>query len=207
MKPVTALISCAFIAILASASLTAHAQNAVTDAQVQQKAEQILEEENAKKVFVEVEVTPKLETNENVNFIDFTQFDINQDGVLSRDEVGETLFYVFDKDKNSLIDNIEMKKVGIIALTPMTKTTLEIIDYGSARKPQKTVVSEEDFLEQSQLAKFDKDNDGLSPLDFLGMSFNAVNVHDDGVIDLYEFQRAYAKSVRPLHEESFMYND
>lgn len=172
---------------------------------LQQKAEQILESEpGAEKVIVREEVAPRDLPNSEA--IDFMSFDLNGDGILSKDEVGEKLFKIFDRDGNEVIDNIEMKQPSLLTFTPMTKKTIEIIDYGDSAALQKRVVSEEEFLERTQLGKFDKDADGLSPLDFLGQRFNRVNVKRDSVIDLYEFKRAYAESVKPLHEEQFRYN-
>jgi Ca2+-binding EF-hand superfamily protein len=174
------------------------------DDELQQKAEQILRSEpGARQVTVKEEVTPKDVIKGRS--VDFMSFDIDGDGTLSRDEVGEKLFQFFDRDGNQVIDNIEMEKPSIFVFTPMTKKTIEIVDYATGQEA-KTSMTEEEFLQKSQLAKFDQDEDGLSPLDFLGVPFNKVNVKKDGVIDLYEFKRAYAASVRPRHEESFNYN-
>lgn len=171
---------------------------------LQEKANKILQSEpGATQVTVKEEVAPIPTDKDVVNFMDF---DLNRDGTLSRDEVGEKLYKIFDRDGNEVIDNIEMKRRSIMVFTPMSKKTIEIIDYQSTAKPEKRIVTEEEFLEASQLIKFDKDKDGLSPLDFLGMPFNHVDVHTDKVIDLYEWKRAYAKSVKPLHEEQFYYN-
>ncbi len=171
---------------------------------LQEKANKILQSEpGATQVIVKEEVAPATTDKDVVNFMDF---DLNKDGVLSRDEVGEKLYKIFDRDGNEVIDNIEMKKRSVMVFTPMTKKTIEIIDYEYSPQPEKRTVTEEEFLEASQLIKFDKDKDGLSPLDFLGMSFNRVDVHTDKVIDLYEWKRAYAASVKPLHEEQFSYN-
>ena len=173
---------------------------------LQKKAEDVLRSEPlAKQVTVREEVSPQ--NTEGKDIVDFMSFDLDGDGVLSQDEVGEKLFTIFDRDGNHVIDNIEMRRPSLVAFTPMRKKTIEIIDYGSDTGPQKRVVSEEDFLEKTQLGKFDPDGDGLSPLDFLGVPFNQINVRRDAVIDLYEFKRAYAAVVKPKHEEDFNYNE
>lgn len=187
-------------------SLSVTAKDTALGDKLQIQAEQLLESEpDAKQVKVRVEVEPKIQSNKRT--INFMDFDLNNDGVLARDEVGEKLFYIFDKDRNHLIDNIEMKKIGILVFTPMKKKTIEVIDYNSADKSQKVSVNEEEFLEKSQLSKFDQGEDGLSPLDFLGMTFNKVDVRSDHMIDLYEWKRAYAASVRPRHMEAYSYNN
>lgn len=173
---------------------------------LQEEAEDVLESEpGAKEVTVRVEVAPKNPPSENA--IDFDGFDLNGDGVLDRDEVGEKLFQVFDRDGNHVIDNIEMKKPSLIVFTHMEKRKIQIIDYHTEAKPTKRNVTHQEFLQASKLSRFDKNEDGLSPLDFLGMPFNRVNVKDDMVIDLYEWKRAYAESVKPLHMENFHYNN
>ena len=172
---------------------------------LKQQADAILQSDPAiKQVTLRVEVKPV--TPPNTNVINFADLDLNGDGILARDEVGERLFRVFDTDNNQVIDNLEMTHPQLIVLTPMEKKTIEIIDYQAANFSTKEVVSTEDFLYQSKLAQFDKDKDGLSALDFLGKPFNQVNVRKDSVIDLYEFKRAYAEAVRPLHMEDYNYN-
>lgn len=195
-------ITAASVALLMVSAPYASAQ----DDKLQARADEIIRlEPDAKRVQVREEVEPvKKKGRKSINL---TEFDLNKDGVLSKDEVGERLFKLFDRDRNHLIDNREMKKVGLITLSPMKRKHIEIVDYHSADKPSKTTVTEEEFLQRSRLIEFDKDEDGLSPLDFLGMHFNQVDVRRDGVIDLYEWKRAYAASVKPKHAEQFNYNN
>lgn len=177
------------------------------DTEIQRKLNYLLKtEDDVKSASVKIEVTPNAPSD--TNHIDFSEFDINKDGVFEKEEVGEKLFSVFDRDKNGVIDNREMKKVGLRVYTPMKKKIIETVEYNDEGKEQKTTMTEEDFIKESQLIKFDKNGDGLSPLDFLDMPFNHVNVNRrDSVIDLYEWKRAYAKTVKPLHMESFHYNN
>lgn len=203
MKNYILLAGCGFF--LLSGHAPALAGN--LDAEIQQKLDYIMKtEDDVEKANVRIEVEPK--NVENRKGIDFSEFDTNKDGVFEKEEVGEKLFTVFDRDKNGVIDNREMKKVGLKVYSTMSKRTIETIDYHSPDKEQVKRVSEEEFIQASNLIKFDQNEDGLSPLDFLGMSFNQVNVNNhDSVIDLYEWKRAYAQTVRPLHMESFHYND
>lgn len=172
--------------------------------EVEERLDYLVEtEDDVKRAKVKVEV----EANENERHgIDFTEFDVNKDGVYEKSEVGEKLFTIFDRDGNEVIDNREMKKIGLKVHSKMKKRRIETVEYHSDGKEQKKTISEEDFIRESKLIKFDQDEDGLSPLDFLGMTFYRVDVNDDGVIGMYEWQRAYAESIRPLHEERFNYN-
>lgn len=172
---------------------------------LKQRADHLLKTEpDAQRVHIKEEVSPKVKGGKSIRLMDF---DLNGDGILTQSEIGEKLFKIFDKDHNGVIDNREMKKVGFLTILPMQKKLTETIEYKTPDRPIKTTVSEEEFLQRSQLVKFDKDEDGLSPLDFLGMSFLKVNVKKDDVIDLYEWKRAYADSVKPEHEEAYNYNN
>ncbi|MGB1077460.1 MAG: hypothetical protein ACPG05_04060, partial [Bdellovibrionales bacterium] len=138
--------------------------------------------------------------------VNLDQFDMNGDGTLAKDEVGEKLFELFDRDGNDVIDNVEMKEPNLMVFVPTKKTTVEVIDYQEEDKPLKANVTHEEFLQTSQLSRFDGNADGLSPLDFLGLPFSEVNVKEDFVIDLAEWKRAYAQSVKPEHIENYRYN-
>lgn len=192
--------------VLTGFSLSAMAQDPqhrIDGDKLQKKAERILEANpDAKQATVRVEVEPVKQPDTRT--ITVNELDLNQDGVLSRDEVGEKLFKVFDRDGNEVIDNIEMKTPSLLVFSHMEKKVIEIVDYRDQSEEKSVTV--EEFLEESKLSRFDKDKDGLSPLDFLRTPFNQVNVKRDGVIDLYEWKRAYAAIVRPKHMEDFNYN-
>ena len=63
---------------------------------------------------------------DNAEQIKFSVFDVNGDGLYSREEVGEKLFYVFDKDGNEVIDNIEWDQESMYTIIPMEKETYHI---------------------------------------------------------------------------------
>jgi len=143
----------------------------------------------------------------NYNKVNFMDFDLNEDGVLNRDEVGEKLFYIFDTDGNEVVDNVEMKDPRVLSFVPMEKETVQVVNFHDTPQADIVTVTYETFLKSSSLIRYDEDKDGLSPLDFLGKTFLEVDVKDDKVIDLEEWKRAYADVIKPLHEEDFIYND
>lgn len=140
--------------------------------------------------------------------INFEAFDLNHDGVLSRQEVGEKLFYVFDTDGNQGIDNLEYKRKTVLTIIPMQKQTITAYDYNSDGHIDATETSTSDFIEKSGLARFAKNGEtGISPQDFLkGKAFNEVDVNHDGVIDLKEWKGAYIASLDKANREAARYN-
>jgi hypothetical protein len=184
----------------------AHHEDRIDGEALQQKAEEILKSEPAaQEVTVSVEIEAKKQ--EGKQSIELDDLDLNKDGILAHNEVGERLFQIFDRDNNQLIDNIEMYRPSLIVFTHMEQKNIETISYHENNKAQKKTVTYQEFLKESKLSRFDKNKDGLSPLDFLEMTFNEVNIIDDAVINFYEWERAYAESVRPVHMENYNYND
>lgn len=129
--------------------------------------------------------------------VDFSAFDLNQDGELSRDEVGEKLFRIFDTDGNGVIDNIEFERPLVMTVIPMERKTVISTDFGADGEPGRVETSTEDFYKRSMLAKFDKDGSGLSARLFLERTFWSLDDNRDRVIDLREWKTAYNAAIRP----------
>lgn len=138
--------------------------------------------------------------------LNFVDFDLDKDGILSRKEVGQKLFYVFDTDGNGVLDNIEFKRNAIITLIPLEKTELTMIDLDDDGKPDITNVTSEDFMDHSMLARFDKDQDGVSPTDFIDKSFYRVDTDNSGVVEFAEWKEVYDQSRSPLNAKQWRYN-
>ena len=186
---------------------TARAQEAAASptADLEQKAHDVLHTQpGAIKATITESVMPELPVVSTT--IDLARLDENKDGILARDEVGAVLFSIYDQDSTKFIDNIEYEEAIVSTVVPMKKTTVEIVEFGDNSSVKKEVSSEE-FMETSGLAAFSNGKDGLSARSFLGKSFSTIDIDKDKVISPYELKRAYAARVRPLHYESFIYND
>ncbi|MBL8641532.1 MAG: hypothetical protein JNL76_05375 [Alphaproteobacteria bacterium] len=142
----------------------------------------------------------------NVNKIDFMSFDVNHDGRLSIREVGDVLFGAFDTDKNGAIDNIEYDKNSVYTVIPMESTTLTFVDYDDDGHSDVYTVSKDEFLERSNLMRFDKDMDGLSPRDFMGSEVKEMDLNHNNLIEKDEWQRKYALIVKPKSSIGKRYN-
>jgi len=141
-----------------------------------------------------------------VQKIDFMSFDANHDGKLSMREVGDTLFNAFDLDHNAAIDNIEYDKASVYTVIPMEVTTLTFIDYDDDGLSDHSVISKDEFLQRSNLMRFDKDMDGLSPRDFMGSEVKAMDMNHNNLIEKDEWQRQYALIVKPKAALGKRYN-
>jgi hypothetical protein len=146
------------------------------------------------------------QTVEGVRKIDFMSFDLNHDSKLSMNEVGDVLFNAFDSDSNGAIDNIEYDKASVSTVIPMEVTTLTFIDYNDDGMSDVSRVNKDEFLERSNLMRFDKDKDGLSPRDFMGSEVKAMDMNHNNLIEKDEWQRQYALKVKPKAAIGKRYN-
>lgn len=144
--------------------------------------------------------------SENVNNIDFTDFDVNKDGSYSMAEVGEKLFYIFDTDGNEVIDNIEWDKVNFYTITPMEVESFKFVDTTNNGKFDMADYSYDVFYKESGLIKFDEDKDGLSAAEFIGEGYEVLDTTEDKMITLEEWQRVYLES-RPKHNQPENYQN
>lgn len=143
----------------------------------------------------------------DVNKVNLTVFDLDKNGVLTMKEVGSYLFGVFDTDGNHSIDNIEFKQTRFMTIIPMEKETLKLVDFdddGSAEQVDRTY---EEFVKLSHLARFDDDQDGLSPNEFINEGYEVLDDDEDKLINREEWEEAYMDLVRALVNEPERYQN
>jgi hypothetical protein len=138
-----------------------------------------------------------------VNFLDF---DLNGDGILSTQEVGEMLFKLFDSDGNALIDNVEFEKRNVMTVVPMQQETVVRYDFNNDGFPDKVERAHETFMEKTQLSRFDLAGGGLSPRDFVGKSFMRMDIDRSRFIELNEWRGAYDEAINRKNRQQVFYN-
>lgn len=131
---------------------------------------------------------------DGVTMINFSAFDLNRDGIYTKDEVGERLFRVFDTDGNHMIDNTEWTNRNVMTIKPMESTTIRTIDYGSDGQIDQATENYTTFVQQSGLARFANSPDGLSAADFTDIPFNVVDTSGNYMVELNEWKTAYNKA-------------
>lgn len=139
--------------------------------------------------------------------VNFSDFDANKDGNLSRDEVGGKLFYIFDTDGNQVIDNIEYTKPMVVTIIPMQKKEITAVDFNDDGVPDTTSYNQEEFFEQSKLVRFDQNKNGLSAREFLDRPvYWSLDDNKDKTVAIDEWKRAYVASLSPSVVNPNRYN-
>jgi hypothetical protein len=141
---------------------------------------------------------------------DLLVYDLNNDGVLQADEVGEKLFYQYDTDGNEVLDNIEFRRPLNLSFAPVetTKTVTVTVDYGDGTVTDMAEVDKDVVMRETGLDRFNKDGDeGVSPREFIGKSFLNLDLNDSGVIEMNEWTNAYDMNRAPLAANNTIYND
>lgn len=130
-----------------------------------------------------------------VQEINFSVFDLNQDGVYTKPEVGTQLFYVFDRDGNEVIDNREWEERSLYTIRPMIKETYRFVDKDEDGLTDEATYDFDTFYEASGLIRFDNNKNGLSPEEFIGVGYQKLDDNDNNVIEIEEWEKAYIAAI------------
>lgn len=138
--------------------------------------------------------------------INFANFDLDNDGIYTMEEVGEELFYAFDQDGNEVLDKGEWEDKLVLTIQPVQKTTAVHIDYDDDGELDTATYTYERFYQDSGLIRFDDNANGLSAAEFIDEPFMVMDDNDTRTIDLQEWKEAYLVDVVP-HLEPERYNN
>lgn len=138
--------------------------------------------------------------------INFIQFDMNNDRILSINEIGVMLFKLYDTDGNQVIDNIEYERRAVVTVLPMEKNTVVSYDFDGDGLADKTQYTQETFSRETLLTRFDANKDGLSPHEFMDMHFNEADVNNDKVVDEKEWRGSYIPRLDKLNKQKAQVN-
>ncbi|MES2729070.1 MAG: hypothetical protein V4621_03095 [Pseudomonadota bacterium] len=133
----------------------------------------------------------------HVERIDFMAFDMNRDTRLSMREVGDVLFDAFDGDKNGKLDSMEFEKNTVITVMPRSSTTYTYYDYNNDGLAEASKITQTEFMERSNLIRFDRQENGLSAHEFIGKYHKELDVNRDNYVTKEEWQREYSLFVKP----------
>lgn len=139
-----------------------------------------------------------------VNFMDF---DLNKDGILSTFEVGEMLFKLFDSDGNEVLDNVEYERRNVMTLVPMEKETIITFDFDNDGKADEIQHTYENFMESTHLTRFDDNGDGISPRDFAEKSLLEMDINRSKLVELNEWRGAYIESIAQKNAKHVQMNE
>lgn len=134
-------------------------------------------------------------------------YDLNNDGMLSRAEIGNKLFYQFDRDGNESLDNIEWNKPIMISLAPVETITITKMDIDGDGVDDNEQIEVDVFMKATGLEAFDNDGNGISPREFTGKSVLQMDIDKSGLIEMKEWKKAYKDSRAPLAANNDIYND
>lgn len=133
--------------------------------------------------------------------INFIQFDMNNDKILSINEIGLMLFKLYDTDGNQVIDNIEYERRAVVTVLPMEKNTVVSYDFDGDGLADETQYTQETFSRDTLLTRFDANKDGLSAHEFMDMHFNEADVNNDKVVDEKEWRGSYIPRLDKLNKQ------
>lgn len=151
--------------------------------------------------------TERYWVNENgIHTINFIDFDLTKDNIFSTNEVGETLFKLYDDDGNNVIDNVEYEQRFVVTIKPIEKSTVVYYDYDGDGKSDEAKYTYETFRRDTQLSRFDENKNGLSAREFTNLHFNIVDVNNDNMIDLKEWQGTYVSSIDAANKQKALLN-
>ncbi len=125
--------------------------------------------------------------------VNFLAFDLNNNGILSKTEVGEKLFKIFDRDGNNVIDNMEYDNENVYTFVPYEKTTMTMVDFDSDGDADITQYEYQEFMKETRLARFNKDAERLSAAEFVDNNFYEVDTDGNKMIEFNEWKNTYAK--------------
>lgn len=150
---------------------------------------------DTQKTVVKTEIREDVVVPAGVMTFKIEDFDLNGDGSLMKEEVGDKLFKMYDRDGNGVVDNLEYARRALATVQPVERTTTVSYDVTGNGSIDKQETSQERFMRETQLSRFANNDKGLSAQELLDRTFRGADINDDHFISLKEWRGAYNAAI------------
>lgn len=206
MKPEKIFVATVGVFALLAFTAPAHAERVVAPSTKASVVKSKIDQAGNTIMETKVVTEEKILAKPGAHMYNIADFDLNKDGVLTLDEIGQTLFKMYDTDGNNIIDNIEYERKSVLTVVPVEKSTVVSYDLDGDGVVDEIKRTDEVFMRETQLSRFDTNKDGLSPHGFTGRSFLEADINRDKAIDLSEWRGSYIGSIDRYNKEQAQFN-
>lgn len=136
--------------------------------------------------------------NPGSSVIDFSLLDHNRDGVISRREIGDQLFSIYDADHNDYLDNTEYRNIRTVTIRQPEQRFVRSIDLDDDGYADVTEYTYDNVANRTRLYHYQRETNGLSADQLLESPFDDIDVDDNASIARDEWYNAYMAQIAPL---------
>lgn len=130
--------------------------------------------------------------------IDFSLLDHNRDGVISRREIGDQLFSIYDADHNNILDNNEYQQIRSVSIRPTEQRFSRSIDLDDDGRADVTEYTYDAVANKTKLYHYQRETNGLSASQLLESPFTDIDTDRNATIARDEWYDAYMTQIAPL---------
>lgn len=141
--------------------------------------------------------------------VTFYYYDVERSRIVAADDMSESIFNLWDKDSNDLIDMDEFYSNQMVIYEPIeySKRTYQDVDADGALE----LTQQEYTLRLQQISTYSEinkdDKEGISVHEFIDTGFQKADANDDNYISYDELRNSFYGQPRFITTESERYND
>lgn len=133
---------------------------------------------------------------ENQEEIRLEWLDLDLNGRITRTEVGEYLFFYFDRDGNESLSRGEYSKEREITFIPYEGEGITFVDINHDGQHDGTDFTTETFLHSAMIGEYDPEADGIEADEVLDKGYLKADSDRSKYIELDEWQKIYGKGAK-----------